>query len=216
MSAPSAAPFAATTRSRLTSLSLVAGLHLLLILGLSAGLIRDALSPPPGPTQVRVLDEDLPLPEPLPLPPMATARVALPTPKLTPVPVPPIPVDPSPTAISSQPLQSEAAPWREPQPAPLIEPTVVAASTPQSAGLLCPTQSRPQLPGIATEGSAHLRVIATVRGGRVVATQLHTLQALPERRAQRALLAEVEQTLRSGYACTQDGVFEQEFLFRVE
>ena len=43
MSAPSAAPFAATTRSRLTSLSLVAGLHLLLIVGLSAGLIRDVV-----------------------------------------------------------------------------------------------------------------------------------------------------------------------------
>jgi protein TonB len=216
MSAPSAAPFSATTRSRLTSLSLVAGLHLLMILGLSAGLIRDALSPPPGPTQVRVVDDALPPPEPLPLPPTATPRVALPTPSLPLVPIPLIAVEASPTAISSQPLQPDAPPWREPQPAPPSVSTVAAASTPQSAGLLCPTQTRPQLPGLATEGSAHLRVIATVRAGRVVAAQLHTLQALPERRAQRALLAEVEQTLRSGYACTQDGVFEQEFLFRVE
>ena len=29
-------------------------------------------------------------------------------------------------------------------------------------------------------------------------------------------LRSVEQTLRSGYACTQDGQFEQEFVFRVE
>ena len=207
---------AATTRSRLASLSLVAGLHLLMIVGLSAGLIRDVLRPPPGPTQVRVLDEPTPPPpEPAPLPPQTTQRVALPV--LEPVPVPPIAIEPSANAISASPLTPDAPPLRDPLPAGrVVEPGPVAASTPQAAGLLCPTQTRPQLPGLATEGSAHLRVIATVRGGRVVAAQLHTLQALPERRAQRALLAEVEQTLRSGYACTQDGVFEQEFLFRVE
>lgn len=210
------ASLAPSTRSRLTSLSLVAALHGLIVLGLSAGLLRDALQAPPGPTRVRVVDEPtLPPPQPVPLPPQMTPRVAPPV--LAPVPVPPIAIEPSANATSALPLSPETPALRDPLPATRsADPSPVAASTPQAAGLLCPTQVRPQLPSLASEGSAHLRVVGTVRGGRVVAVQLHTLQALPERRAQRALLAEVEQTLRSGYACSQDGVFEQEFLFRVE
>lgn len=205
----------APSRSRLTSVGLVLSVHALLIVGLSAGLIGPVATPPPAPPQVELLKQEPRPPEPLPLLPHAALPQA---PDLPIVPTPPIWIE-APSPISLQP--SDAS---RPQP---FEPTAAAApelraASPaggtgvQSAGLLCPTQTRPQLPALAQEGSAHLRVLATVQGGRVVALQTTTLRALPERRAQRALLAEVEQALRNGYACTQDGVFEQEFLFRVE
>ncbi len=210
------ASLASSTRSRLTSLALVAGLHVLILLGLGASLVRDALlKPPPGPTEVTVLEPEPPTVEPLP--PLRVPHAGPAKPDLPELPLPLVSIETVQPTISVQPVQPEAPPLREPRPGPAALPAEpVAASLPQAAGLLCPTQARPQLPAQATEGSAHLRVLGTVRGGRVVAVQVHSLRALPERRAQRALLAEVEQTLRQGYACSQDGVFEQEFVFRVE
>lgn len=207
----------APSSGRLTSIALVIGLHVLIVAGLSAGLMKVSAQAPQPPAQVEVIDDSLPPPEPPP--PLPQLRDA--TPQAPLIPIVPVPEHPSEQApnITLRPAEQAPAIVFEPQPAPRQEGRVepaLAASTPQPAGLLCPTQARPQLPALAQEGSAHLRVLATVQGGRVVAVQLTTLRALPERRAQRALLAEVEQVLRSGYACTQDGVFEQEFLFRVD
>lgn len=204
-------------QSRWASLSLVAALHVLLVLGLGAGLMRDALKPPPAPPQLDILKPppELPPPEPLPLTRDATPQA----PQLAPLPVPENwevmrdaptisarPLEPGPVE-AIQPVRSLAvAPPADPLP---------QASAPRSAGMLCPTQVKPQVPATAQEGRAHLRVTGTVQGGRVVAVQMHSLQALPDRRAQRALLAEVDRTLREGYACSQDGVFEQEFVFNI-
>lgn len=210
----------AALSSRLSTLGLVIALHVLIVLGLSAGLIGGALKSPPAPLQVDLPTQPPPPePEPLPMPrqtlPDAPPMQKVPVPELPPVSdaLPPIsvlpttqfdtPVDVQPRAAASGSGSSGA------------EPAPAQASSTVSAGLLCPTQVRPELPALAQSGSAHLRVLGTVRGGRVVAVQMSVLQALPDRRAHRALLAGVEQTLRSGYACTQDGQFEQEFLFRV-
>lgn len=204
--------------SRLTSFGLVAALHGLILFGLSAGLIRDALRPPPGPTQVEVLKPEPPPPEP----PLQPPRQPDPTQAMPrAIELPPVPdivwQDPPESAIAVRPADAQPAVGDTLPPrdrAPDLPPAL--ASEPVSAGLLCPTMSRPELPALAQQGTALLRVLGTVRGGRVVAVQTTTLQALPDRRAQRALLAHVEQALRSGYACTQDGQFEQEFLFRVD
>lgn len=206
--------------SRLTSLGLVVALHVLIVAGLSAGLIGGALKTAPAPLQVD-LPTQLPPPDPEPLP---LPRQALPdAPPLQKVPVPEVPpVSDVQPPISLQPTtQFDTSVDVQPRAAASgsggggVEQSPAQASNPVSAGLLCPTQVRPELPALAQSGSAHLRVLGTVRGGRVVAVQMSVLQALPDRRAHRALLAGVEQTLRSGYACTQDGQFEQEFLFRV-
>jgi protein TonB len=201
--------------SRLTSLGLVAGLHALIVLGLSAGLMRPAAKAPPPPPQVEVLREELPKPKPVkPLVDEAAPQA----PVIAQVPLPDEPREATPiitVAPGEQitPRPAEPGPARVPDGSASVVPAVVQ---PQPAGLLCPTQARPQLPASAQAGRAELRVTGTVAGGRVVAVQMDVLRALPDRRAQRALLAEVDQTLRSGYACTQDGQFVQEFVFRVD
>lgn len=205
--------------SRLTSLGLVGALHGLIVLGLSAGLIREALQAPPGPIVAEVLKpEPAPEPDVKPITDDFAEAPVLRAPDTPVVPPPDWDIAPAtgPTITSQwdEGLPKPTGTALRGEPAAELPPAV--ASGPVSAGLLCPTMARPELPAAAQEGSAMLRVLGTVRGGRVVAVQMTTLQALPDRRAQRALLANVEQALRSGYACTQDGLFEQEFLFRVE
>jgi hypothetical protein len=210
----------AALSSRLSTLGLVIALHVLIVLGLGAGLIGGALKTPPAPLQVD-LPTQLPPPEPesLPLPrqalPDAPPVQKVPLPEVPPVSdvQPPISVQPTTQFDGAVDLQPRAAASGSGSSG--AEQPTAQSSNPVSAGLLCPTQARPELPALAQSGSAHLRVLGTVRGGRVVAVQMSVLQALPDRRAHRALLAGVEQTLRSGYVCTQDGQFEQEFLFRV-
>lgn len=204
-------------QSRWTSWGLVAALHVLLVLGLGAGLMRDALKPTPAPPQLDILKPppELPPPEPQPLLRDADPKAPL---------LPPVPLPDHWEIVRDTPLIStrplEPGPLEPLQPTrslPLAPPAdpLPQASAPRSAGMLCPTQVRPQTPATTQEGRAHLRVTGTVQGGRVVAVQMQSLQALPDRRAQRALLAEVERTLREGYACSQDGVFEQEFVFNI-
>ena len=60
--------------SRATSIGLVIGLHVALVLGLSAGLMRPTAKVPPAPPQVRVVD-DKPLP-PVPLHVRTESRIS--------------------------------------------------------------------------------------------------------------------------------------------
>lgn len=201
---------------RLSALGLVAALHVLIVLGFSAGLIHQRLQAPLPPPQLDIVKSE---PPPVELPVAMPAQDAPQRPSLPPMPIPDVvqSAEASPISVrAAEPGESwRDAPIGTAASANVAEPTLPQASAPLAAGLLCPTQTRPELPALAQSGSAHLRVLGTVRGGRVVAVQMQVLQALPDRRAQRALLQGVEQTLRGGYACTQDGQFEQEFLFRV-
>lgn len=208
--------------SRWTSLALVALLHLLMVYAISTGLIHRAvqtLNPPP---QVKMVDEALKPPPELPKLPLRDVVierpdiVRVPTPTVPPIdnPLPPIQVvahDVFPP-VTDGPAKAGTG---TPGPGVNVVPEAAKAQ-PVSAGMLCPVMAKPELPASALEGMAQLRVQGTVRGGRVVAVEVQTLQALPDRRAQRQLVSSVENTLRSGYQCSNDGVFSQEFVFRVE
>jgi protein TonB len=204
--------------SRLASVGLVIGLHVLMVYGLSSSLVRDALQKPSVTPQLAVLKDPTPPPvQPLPVQqsqPLATPVTAV-------VRVPDVPTfDTMPLmAVPTQPSFSqshEAAPsgsTATPEPTAPIHTSRPAV---QAAGMLCAVMPRPELPPQALEGQAELRVLGTVRGGRVTGVEIQALRAFSDRRAQRALLASVEHTMRSGYQCASDGVFVQEFVFRVD
>jgi len=202
--------------SRLTSVGLVIGLHVLMVYGLSSSLVRDALQKPPVTPQVTVLREPTP---PLPPPVPVQQSVDLPMPVTPVLQTPEVPVTETALTVPAQPslsLSHETAPRASTATPEATAPLSQAQPAVQAAGMLCAVMPRPELPAQALEGRAELRVLGTVRGGRVTGVEIQALRAFSDRRAQRALLASVEQTLRSGYQCASDGVFVQEFVFRVD
>ncbi len=208
--------------SRWTSLALVALLHLLMVYAISTGLIHrvvQTINPPP---QVKMVDEPLKPPQDPPKLPLKDVVIERPDVVRVPTPlIPPIDSALPPIQVVANdvlpPVTDGPAKNGTGTPGPGINVVPEAAKAqPVSAGMLCSVMAKPELPASALEGMAQLRVQGTVRGGRVVAVEVQTLQALPDRRAQRQLLSSVENTLRSGYQCSNDGVFSQEFVFRVE
>ncbi|MBB5205599.1 protein TonB [Inhella inkyongensis] len=201
--------------SRLGGLGFVIVLHAVMIYALASGLVQRITQPPPK-TDVRVVVDTPPPPVE---PPRPVVRAEVPD---------------APRTLWTPPI----AQWVEVQPANRIEADPhshtpprdtpaqrsAADSTPtqhlvaglQSAGLLCPVMAQPEMPALNVSGVATFRAVGTVQGGRVVDVQLQALRALGDRRAMRTLAASVERALREGYQCSQDGQFEQEFLFRID
>lgn len=82
------------------------------------------------------------------------------------------------------------------------------------AGMVCIKMSRPELPALPWRGQLELRVLATVRDGRVRSIAHRSIQmnqAIPARELF-VLLSSVETTL-AGYECPGEHVFEQSFRF---
>jgi hypothetical protein len=82
------------------------------------------------------------------------------------------------------------------------------------AGMACVKMSRPELPALPWRGQIELRVLATVRDGRVRSIahrSIQTNQAIPTRELF-VLLSSVETAL-AGYECPGEHVFEQSFRF---
>ena len=202
--------------SRLGGLGFVVALHAVMIYALASGLVQRITQQPPHKTDVRVT---LDTPPPEPEPPRPVVRDALPdAPK--PLWTPPVErwvgvQDHSKIVVDAgpPPTQGDLTPSR---PTKEVAPPSTPLTGLQSAGLLCPVRAEPELPALSVSGTAAFKAVGTVRGGRVVAVELQALRALGDRRAMRALSASVERALREGYQCSQDGQFEQEFLFRVD
>ncbi len=64
-------------------------------------------------------------------------------------------------------------------------------------------------------GEAVLQVIATVRGGRVVGTDVRVAQGALDAKTRRSLQRSVESAL-AGYQCQGDAMFQQDFAFRLD
>ena len=141
-----------------------------------------------------------------------------PPPPFVPVPEIQVQTPPPPAAISTQSTQVPPPAEFKPAPPPVSvqpPPAPPAAPTKVSAGMLCPTRSSPEMPSISFDGVAEFVVLGTVRGGKVVATEIRVKRGLGDRRAQRQLLASIETALGQ-YRCNTDGIFEQEFVFKIE
>jgi len=99
-----------------------------------------------------------------------------------------------------------------PAPAPAAAP---APAGPVRAAMVCTKMGKPEVPSLSWTGEALYKVTATVKAGRVVDIVFVSLRAGVDRKAQRALTAAIESTLKETYECPGDHVFEQEFQFRI-
>lgn len=202
---------------RYVGIGLVVALHLAGIYALSTGLIHPPARPP-ALTTVRPLPPDVQQP-----PPAEPLRVPDPRfkdmPPLMPIPQPAVDV-----VIAADPVISTAAPTDTGAHAPVsgpvrVEPAPAAPQvTPQpmqSPGAVCATMPRPDVPAVNWTGEAVLQVVATVRNGRVAASEFRVVQGSPDIRTRRALQRSVEAAL-AGYQCQGDAMFQQDFAFRID
>lgn len=211
LSRPSPAP------TRYAGIGLVVALHLAGIYALSAGLIKTPPSPP-SETTLRTLPPDTPEPpKPIERPRAPEPTFSRPDILLVPPPEVPVNATPTDTSVRTAALTDDAGPTAGTG-TPRAEPTVVPPLVQPriaTAGAVCSVMPRPEVPAVSWSGEAVLHVIATVRGGRVVGSEVRVTQGALDSKARRALQRSVEAAL-AGYQCQGDAMFQQDFAFRLD
>jgi protein TonB len=204
--------------SRFTGIGIVVMIHVLIAWALASGLARKAIEAVKGPIETKVIEEKVkPPPEPEKIVPPPPDLKAPPPPFIPPpefqvtAPTPPAP------AIQSTQVAPPVAAAVRPAPAPApAAPAPAPAPARKTAGMVCTKQGKPDTPAVNWNGEALFRVSATVKAGRVVSIEVQSLRPGVDRKAQRAMIAAIEETMRETYECPGDHVFEQEFQFRIE
>lgn len=198
-------------------IGLVVALHLAGIYALSAGLVgaptrhqapiavkpvMDVVKPPEPVDPVKAVKpvfQEVPVVG-IPVPPIVVDGESY---QLPPVTTGPVTNDPGPVAFKG-PTGNESAP--------------ATASKPEvrTAGAVCAVMPQPEVPALNWSGNAVLHVLATVRGGRVVGSEVQVLQGVAlDGRTRRSLEHAVEAAL-AGYQCQGDAMFQQDFAFRID
>lgn len=204
--------------SRFTGFGIVVLIHVVAIWALASGLARDIVKKVTGPIDVKVIEEKV-------KPPPPPEKVVPPPPDLKAPPPPFVPppefqvTAPAPPAPAIQSTQVAPPAVQEIRPAPAPAPAAPApAPRPAkiTAGMVCTKMGKPEMPSVNWSGEALYKAVATVKAGRVTAVEITSLRGGVDRKAQRALLSAIEQTLRDTYECPGDHVFEQEFQFKIE
>ena len=204
--------------SRFTGLGLVILIHIVIVYAIASGLARKAVEAIKGPIETKVIEEKV-------KPPPPPDKVIPPPPDLKAPPPPFVPppefvvTAPAPPVVMAAPTTSVPPPTTvvaaKPAPAPPA-PAPVAKPSKITAGMVCTKMGKPEMPSVNWSGEALYKVVATVKAGRVSAIEVTSLRSGVDRKAQRALIASIESTLRDTYECPGDHVFEQEFQFRLE
>jgi hypothetical protein len=204
--------------TRYVGIGLVIALHLAGIYALSAGLIKPA--PKPSMTTELLPNIDEPRREPPKPEPFKAELPKLPQPTTLPIPDP-IPW-PEPTVQRTEtvtPTQTVATPSGSSSgggAGPTVTATVAQPATSiTSPGAVCSVMPRPDVPAVSWTGEAVLNVVATVRGGRVVGTEVRVAQGALDGKTRRSLQRAVETAL-AGYQCQGDAMFQQDFAFRID
>lgn len=166
-------------------------------------IVKETVRPPPPPPTLEATPPDLRMPRPVYVPPPEFVVKAPPPPMAVIAHTTPIP-PPAPLRI----VRAPAPP--PPAPAPPARPVVA------QAGVVCTHMGKPELPALNWTGVALFKATATVRAGRVVASDVQSLKGGLDRRARRAFVDAIETALRDTYVCPGNHLFEQEFEFRVE
>jgi len=205
--------------SRYTGFGIVILIHVVAIYALASGLAKDLVKKVTGPIDVKVIEEKV-------KPPPPPEKVVPPPPDLKAPPPPFVPppefqvTAPAPPAPAIQSTQVAPPAVAEIRPAPPPAPAAPApAPRPAkiTAGMVCTKMGKPEMPSISNwSGDALYKATATVRAGRVASVEITSLRGGVDRKAQRALVQAIEQTLRETYECPGDHVFEQEFQFKIE
>lgn len=210
LSRPSHAP------ARYVGIGLVVVLHLAAVYALSVGLMKPAARPK-EPTILLPPLPDKPIqPEDMP-----QTQVKAEKPQIMPIKVPDVPLPDdwkeAPTVVT-QPWHGELPASTEgatPGPVTTAPARAFPDASPRSAGAVCAVMPRPEVPAVSWAGEAILQVVATVRGGRVVGSELRVAQGAMDAKTRRSLQRAVESAL-AGYQCQGDAVFQQEFAFRID
>lgn len=204
--------------TRYVGIGLVVALHLAGIYALSAGLIRPASRP----TEVTVLlpKPDEPKRQPPKPEPFQAEKPTLAPPVVQPPPTLPWEVTPTPPTDTLPRQDAQPGPSAATGPSADTGPTTAPARVDAgpriaSAGAVCSVMPRPEVPVVNWSGEAVLQVVATVRGGRVVGTDLRVAQGAVDGKTRRALQRAVESAL-AGYQCQGDAMFQQDFAFRID
>ena len=201
--------------SRFTGLGIVILIHVVLIYAIASGLAKKAVEAIKGPIETKVIEDKI-------KPPPPPDKVVPPPPDLKAPPPPYVPppefqvTAPAPPAVMAAPTTSvppvntvvAATPAPAPAPVPVAKPTKITAA------MVCTKRGTPEMPSVSFDGEALYKVIATVKAGRVVSTEVTSLRGGIDRKAQRALIAAIDSTLKETYECPGDHVFEQEFVFK--
>ena len=208
---------------RLKGIAIVVVLHAFLGYALVSGLARKGLNFVKKPLEAVVIQEVI-IPPPPPPPPPKKIEKPVAMPKLDAPPPPYVPppeftvTAPAPPAVMAAPTTSVPPPTTTvaatPAPAPVAAP--VAKPTKVTAGMVCTKMAKPEMPSLSWSGEALYKVVATVKAGRVANIEVTSLRSGVDRKAQRALIAAIETTLKESYECPGDHVFEQEFQFKQE
>lgn len=197
--------------------SVVVALHIAAIYAFSAGLIHPPTQRPenitlkPLPPEVK--------PEPPKLEPLRADQPAMPTVRVIEVP-PPIfdiaqtPDAPSVTVVAAP---KEAGPSvNHPAAIQTREDIAPASKTVvQTPGAVCSVMPRPEVPAVNWAGEAVLNVIATVRGGKVIGSEVRVTHGALDAKTRRSFQRSVEAAL-AGYQCQGDAMFQQDFAFRLD
>jgi hypothetical protein len=85
----------------------------------------------------------------------------------------------------------------------------------QTPGAVCSVMPKPDVPAVNWSGEAVLQVIATVRAGRVVGSEVRVAQGALDGKTRRSLQRSVDSAL-AGYQCQGDAMFQQDFAFRID
>ncbi len=96
-------------------------------------------------------------------------------------------------------------------------PAVLVPLTPLSGQKVCTKMGTPVMPKVETawRGEALFKVVATVRDGSVVMTEMTPLTSGVDRVAQRAIMQSIDATMRDTYECPGNHVFEMQFSFKL-
>jgi len=205
--------------SRFTGVGLVILIHIVIVYAMVSGLARKAVEAIKGPIETKVIEEKV-------KPPPPPDKVIPPPPDLKAPPPPYVPppeftvTAPAPPAVMAAPTTSvpptTTVVAATPAPAPPAPAPVAKPAAKITAGMVCTKMGKPDMPSVSWSGEALYKVVATVKAGRVAAIEVTSLRSGVDRKAQRALIASIESTLKETYECPGDHVFEQEFQFKLE
>ncbi len=202
--------------ARYTGIGLVIAVHLIAITALSVAFVKP-VPRVPGPIEFRPVPKT---PEP---PPQPVEHIKARQPIVAPVPVAALPLPDDPTITPDPVIYDPAARATPATAGPVatggatVAGPALAPAQPQvqRPGAVCATMPRPDLPALNWSGEAVLHALATVRGGRVVASEIRVAQGALDSRTRRALQHSVEAAL-AGYQCAGNAMFEQDFAFRLD
>lgn len=202
--------------ARFTGIGIVIAVHVVAIAALSLAFVKPTPKPP-GPIEFRRVPEAPPPPQEPP-PVVRATRPDLPQVPVPDVPIPDWRVDTAPP-ITTAPLRNDGV--APPTGGPTVgtsTPTVAVTQDPpvvRTAGAVCSVMPRPELPMLNWSGEAVLHALATVRDGRVIASEIRVAQGAMDAKSRRALQRSVEAAL-AGYQCAGNATFQQDFAFSID